>query len=112
MKCYCVKCRAPTEIDDEATKIITNKRGGQMRQGLCPKCGATCNTFLSKPPGERKVINKKRKVTPPVVVGPPLEPTHTQGDLSILKRRPFKIQAAALGFWLSRPFVAFWGHFV
>ena len=78
MKCYCVKCRAPTEIDDELTKVIVNKRGGQMRQGPCPKCGATCNTFLSKPPGERKVIKKKKKVTPPpVVVGPPLEPTHT-----------------------------------
>lgn len=46
VEAYCVSCRNKVELIDPKTK--TNKKGVDMCQGKCPKCGNTANRFMKK----------------------------------------------------------------
>ena len=46
IEAYCVKCKAPREIENPA--FVTMKNGRCAAKGSCPHCGATIYKILSK----------------------------------------------------------------
>ena len=69
MNCFCVKCREARVVDKSLTNLITNKCSVLMKQGPCPVCGMTCNTFLKHDPSKPPAPKPAKKQVPKVTAG-------------------------------------------
>lgn len=86
LSCYCVRCRMKVDIDATTAISLQNKRGGEMRQGKCPKCGCKCNTFVAKNKSlgvVKKSKKKKKKKDVSAPESPPDETLTPDTDLPI-----------------------------
>ena len=89
LSCYCVRCRMKVDIDATTAISLQNKRGGEMRQGKCPKCGCKCNTFVvkNKSLGVVKKSKKKKKKDVSTLESPPDETLTPDTDLPVLQEK-------------------------